>query len=66
MFEFDAGVGCCEVPVGFGVVGVSVVFPAVDFVDEGLLIRDAAIEALDRLNAEFGLCQIEPTGYVGV
>ena len=46
MLEFDACVGCCEVPIGLGVVGISVVLPSGDFVDEVLFVGDAAIEAL--------------------
>jgi len=46
MFEFDASVGCCEVPVGLGVVGISFVLPGADFVDKSLLVGDAAVEAL--------------------
>ena len=48
MFEFDAGVGSRELPVCFGVVGISVVLPSGDFIDERLFVRDAAIEALGR------------------
>ena len=50
-----------ELPVGLGVVGISIIFPGCDFVDEGLFIRNAAIEALGRKNTEFGLRHIEPT-----
>lgn len=46
MLEFDACVGCCEVPVGLGVVEISVVLPGFDFVDEGWLVWDSAVEAL--------------------
>jgi hypothetical protein len=48
------------VPVGFGVVGVAVALPGGDFLDESLLVGDAAVEALGRQNAEFRLRQIEP------
>ena len=48
MFEFDACVGRCEVPIGFGVVGIAVVLPGGDFVDEGLFVGDASVEALGR------------------
>ena len=48
MLEFDASVGCCEVPVGLGVVGIAVVLPGGDFVDEDLFVGNAAIEALGR------------------
>ena len=61
MLEFYTGVGCGELPVGLGVVGISIVLPSRDFVDEGLFVRDAAIEALGRKDAEFGFRHIEPT-----
>src|SRR6266571_8490277 len=60
MLKFDACVGGCEVPVGLGVVGVAVVLPGGDFLDEGLFVGNAAVEALGRKDAEFGLRQIEP------
>ena len=44
MVKFDACVGCCEVPTGFGVGGIAVVLPGGDFVDEGLFVGDAAVE----------------------
>jgi hypothetical protein len=50
-----------ELPIGHGVVGVSILLPSGDFMDEGLLVWDAAIEALGRKDAEFGLGHIEPT-----
>src|SRR6266704_4012535 len=61
MPEFDARTGGCEVPVGLSVVGIAVVLPGGDFIDEGLFIGDSAVETLGRQNAEFGLRQIEPT-----
>ena len=48
-------------PVGLGVIGIAVLFPGCDFIDEDLLIGDAAVEALGRQDAEFGLRQIKPT-----
>ena len=60
MLEFDAGIGGCEVPVGLGVVGIAVVLPCGDFLDEGLFVGNATVEALGRQDAEFGLGQIEP------
>ena len=48
MLEFDACVWSCEVPVGLGVVGISILLPGSDFVDEGLSVGDAAVEALGR------------------
>ena len=61
MLEFDACVGGGELPVGLGVVGIAVVLPSGDFLDEGLFVGNPAVEALGRQDAEFGLCQIKPT-----
>ena len=46
MFELNASVLGGEVPIRFGVVDVAVVLPGGDFVAEGMLVRNAAIEAL--------------------
>jgi hypothetical protein len=46
VLEFDAGLFGCEVPIGFGVVAVTVALPRRDFRNESLVIWDAAIEAL--------------------
>ena len=48
-------------PVCLGVIGVSVVLPSGDFLDEGLFVGNPTIEALGRQDAEFGFRQIEPT-----
>ncbi len=61
MLEFDTCVGCGELLIGLRVVGISIVLPSGDFIYEGLFVRDAAIEALGRKDAEFGLRHIEPT-----
>src|ERR1700676_5719772 len=60
MLKFDACVGGCEVPVGLGVVGIAVVLPGSDFVDEGWFVGDAAVEALGRQDPKLGFRQIEP------
>ena len=60
MPEFDASLGGCEVPVGLGVIGISLLFPGGNFVDEGLFVGDAAVEALGCQGGEFGLRQVEP------
>jgi hypothetical protein len=54
MLEFNAGIVCCELPIGFGVVFVAVFFPSRDFFDEGLPVGNAAVEALGQRDAEFG------------
>src|SRR5258706_16380751 len=59
--EFDTCIWGCEVPIGLCVAGIAVVQPSVDFLDEGLFVGNAAVEALGRLDAEFRLRQIEPT-----
>lgn len=46
MLEFDASFGRCEVPVSLGVIGISLLLPGGDFVDEDLFVVYAAIEAL--------------------
>jgi len=48
-------------PIGLGVVGIAVVLPRGDFLDESLFIGNPTVEALGREDAEFGLCQIKPT-----
>ena len=54
MLEFNAGVVCCELPIGVGVVFVAVFFPSRDFFDEGFPVGNAAVEALGQRDAEFG------------
>ena len=46
MLEFDAGIFGGELPIGFGVVGIAIMLPGGDFVDECLFVGNAAIEAL--------------------
>jgi hypothetical protein len=65
VFEFDTGVGRCEVPVGLGVAGIAIVLPGCDFLDQGLLVGNAPVEALGRQDAEFGFGEIEPTAVPG-
>jgi hypothetical protein len=48
MLQFDACNGGCEVPFGLGVDGISVMLPGGDFIDEGLFVWNAAVEALGR------------------
>ena len=38
MLEFDAGIFGGELPVGFGVVGIAVVLPGGNFVDEVFVV----------------------------
>src|SRR5262249_60447952 len=58
--KFGASIFGGELPVGLGVVGIAVVPPGGDFVDEDLFVGNTAIEALGRYDAEFRLGQIEP------
>src|ERR1019366_1103352 len=60
VLEFDTCVGGCKLPVGLGEVGIAVVLPSGDFLDEGLLVGNPAVEALGRQDAEFRLCQNKP------
>ena len=59
-FEFYAGVGCCEVPIGLGVMFVAVVLPSGDLRLERVLVWNAAAQTLARENAEFGFGHVEP------
>src|SRR5712671_4482952 len=61
VLKFDACVWGCELPIGLGVVDITVVLPSGDFLDEGLFVGNPAVEALGCQDAEFGLRQIEPT-----
>ena len=47
-------------PVGLGVVDISVLLPCGDFLDECLFVGNPAVEALGRKHSEFGLRQIKP------
>ena len=58
MFEFDARGGCSELPVGLGAIGIAVLLPSDDFLEQGLLIGNPAIEALGRQDAEFSRCSL--------
>ena len=46
MLKFDASIFGGELPVCLGVVGIAVVLPGGDFLDEDLFVGNAAIEAL--------------------
>src|SRR3974377_608288 len=48
-------------PIGVGVVGISIILPSCYFADEDLFVWDAAIEALGCKDAELRLRHIEPT-----
>jgi hypothetical protein len=61
VLEFGASIGGCELPVGLGVICISVLLPCGDFLNEALFVGNPAVEALGRQDAEFGLRQIEPT-----
>jgi hypothetical protein len=45
MLKFGASIFGGELPIGLGVVGIAVVLPGGDFLDEGLFVGNAAIEA---------------------
>jgi hypothetical protein len=48
MLKFDASICGGELPISLGVVGIAVALPGGDFLDEGLFVGNAAIEALGR------------------
>src|SRR5438477_52707 len=45
MLKFDASIFGGELPVGLGVVGVAVVLPGGDFLNEDLFVGNAAIDS---------------------
>src|SRR5436309_8349015 len=46
MLKFDASIFGGELPVGLGVVGIAVLLPGGDFLDEDLFVGNAAIEVV--------------------
>ena len=52
-------------PVGVGVTGIAAQFPGGGFVDQSLLVGDAAIETLGREDGEFGFGHVEPASVLG-
>ena len=54
-----------ELPIGFGVVLVSVALPGVHFLLEGLLVGDTAAQALPGQNGELGFGHVEPASVLG-
>jgi hypothetical protein len=64
-FQFDAGVGGCELPICFSVMLVAVVLPCADLVGEAFLVVDAPIQALRGEHAEFGFGHVEPAAVLG-
>ena len=64
-FQLNAGIRCCELPVCLGMMLVAIVLPSGDFSGESQFVWNAAIQALGRENAEFGLCHVEPTTVLG-
>ena len=52
-------------PVGLGMVLVSVVLPCVDFAGEDFLVGDAAVQTSGRENTELGFGHIEPAAVLG-
>jgi hypothetical protein len=60
--EFDPGGGRCEVPT---CLSISIALPGTNFLDQRLLVGDAAVEALRGEDAELGFGEIKPTAVVG-
>src|SRR5271156_3372881 len=63
--EFDAGVVGRELPIGFGVMLVSMGLPSGDLSFEGWLVGNAAIQALAGQDGEFGFGHVEPASVFG-
>ena len=65
MLQLDAGIGGGEAPICLGLVLVPAGLPGRNFPDERFFIRDAAVQALARQDAQFGFRHIEPTPVLG-
>ncbi len=65
MLQFNAGIRGGELPIRVGVMLVAIGLPSGDLLDQGALVRDAAIQTLGRQNAKLGLGPIEPTAVLG-
>ena len=63
--ELDPGVFGCELPIGLGVVLVSMALPSGDFFFQSWLVGNASAQALSRQNGEFGFGHVEPTSMFG-
>ena len=46
MLKFNASIVGCELPIGFGVVGVALSFPCCDLGFQSMFVGDTAIETL--------------------
>jgi hypothetical protein len=54
MFEFDACIRGCDVPVGLSASGIAIEPPGGDFLDESWFAGNATVEALRRHDGEYG------------
>ncbi len=48
-----------------GEIGIALLLPGSDFIDEGRFVGDAAVETLGGQDAEFGFCEVKPTAVLG-
>ena len=58
--ELCAGVFCCELPVCFGVLGVSICRPRINLGLQRIFVWNASSQTLAREDAEFTLSDVEP------
>ena len=65
MLELDPCVVAGELPIGFGIVGVSYFRPCGHFSFKGRFVGDAAVQALREEYREFGFAHIEPGTMLG-
>ena len=63
--ELDPGVFGCELPIGLGVVLVSMALPSGDFFFQSRFVGNASAQAWARQNGEFGFGHVEPTSMFG-
>ena len=58
LLQFDAGAGGPELPINGPVFLVSITFPGLHLVGEGLQVRNAAVQALSGKDAQFVLAAV--------
>ena len=63
--QFDAGVGGRELPIGFGMMLISIGLPSGDLSFESWLVGNTTIQALVGQDGEFGFGQVEPASVFG-
>lgn len=63
--HFQVSFFTSEGPLHAALLCVTPLLPCVDLPHQGVMLPDAAIQALTMQGADFDLCHIQPTGMLG-